>query len=64
MTFRVDEVVKDAYMSLPSEWKRVVRDYVSLAVLAVARELKERQEARAQPAPPAQPVQPAQTPPQ
>ena len=50
LTFRVDKAVKDAYMSLPSEWKKVVRDYVSVAVLTVARELKERQQA-VQPAP-------------
>jgi len=68
LTFRVDKAVKDAYMSLPDEWKRVVRDYVSVAVLAVARELRERQQAQApqavQPAQPSQPAPPAQAPPQ
>jgi len=71
LTFRVDKAVKDAYMSLPREWKKVVRDYVSVAVLTVAREFKEHQQAQApqavQPAPPAtpaQPTQPAQTTPQ
>jgi hypothetical protein len=47
LTLRVDKTVKDAYTSLPREWKRVIRDYVSVAILTVARELKERQQAEA-----------------
>ena len=54
LTFRVDEAVKEAYMSLPDEWKRTVRDYLSVAILVVSRELARGRQAQVAQAPPQQ----------